>query len=90
MTEKTGTEDPSKDGVPIGVLSPEKALEALQEYVDVGMLEYVVPSEPLGERWVIGVPTSRILILRGVDEVHAFLAGVTALADFMRSRTPGS
>lgn len=55
-------------------MSDEKILEQLKGYVQVGALKYVLPTEPLGEAWVLGYEDG-ILKFNTKDEVMAFLAG---------------
>jgi hypothetical protein len=68
--------------------SAEDVLTELTKYKDLGVPSYVLPSVPLGEQWIVGVQ-GQIVRLNGEVEVAAFLVGMSAVAHFMASRTPG-
>lgn len=58
--------------------TPAEVQHALDGLVEVGVLEYVLPTVPLGERWVLGARGKILNLTRG--ETLAFISGVTALA----------
>jgi hypothetical protein len=55
-------------------MSDEAILEQLQSYVNAGALEYVLPTTPLGEAWVVGFQ-GQILKFNTKDEIMALLFG---------------
>ncbi len=59
--------------------SDEQILEELNKLVELGALEYVIPTRPLGESWVVGCE-GQILKFRNSDEAAAFLMGTNVLA----------
>ena len=60
-------------------ITDEQIYAELRQYELLGVLEYVLPTEPLGEEWVLGVE-GRIVKLVGKDQACGFLAGASALA----------
>ena len=60
-------------------ITDEQIYGELRKYQELGVLEYVLPTEPLGIEWVLGVE-GRIVKLAGKDQACGFLAGASALA----------
>lgn len=62
------------------------ALQQLEGLKARGVIDYLLPSEPLGEKWVIGYE-SKSIKLNNRSEVEAFLAGVLiAVTNFTLTR----
>jgi len=57
-------------------VSDELILKELEGLAQNNVIEYVLPTIPLGQEWVVGID-GRILKF-GKDEAIAFLAGTTA------------
>lgn len=55
-------------------MDPDTVLTQLQRYADVGFIEYVVPTIPAGEEWVVGLPDLGLVKLSHGDAV-AFVMG---------------
>lgn len=47
----------------------------LKSYQAIGIIDYVLPTEPLGESWVVGVD-GRILKFSTREAIVSFLAGI--------------
>lgn len=62
-------------------ISDERIYEDLKSYQDAGMIEYVLPSRPLGEQWIVGW-RGQILKFVTKGEVVGFLTGIQAAALF--------
>lgn len=60
-----------------GPLSDEDILNELNKLKDVGLISYVVPTDPLGESWVVGLDGQILKLTSG--EAIAFLAGAHAV-----------
>lgn len=57
-------------------VSDETIYRHLKEYQQAGMIEYVLPTEPLGEQWIIGYKGQ--ILKFGGDSIVAFLMGIQA------------
>jgi len=66
-------------------LTPEMAYGELRAYERLGMLEYVLPTEPLGEAWTLGFK-GQIIKLAGMDQCAAFLAGMSVAAHWAHAQ----
>lgn len=73
MSDNSVTEPPE--------VSDETIYQHLRDYQEAGMIEYVLPTEPLGEQWIIG-HAGHILKFTGTDEITAFLAGISVCASY--------
>jgi hypothetical protein len=73
---------------PFADITDLEILNLLEQYRDLGVLRYVLPTIPLGEEWVIGVgePGDGLVKLRGGDMAAAFLAGAGMVAAWASSR----
>jgi hypothetical protein len=69
---------------PEGITS-KQIYAALQQYQDLGVIQYVVPTHPLGEQWVLG-QEGKIVKLIGDDQAAAWLAGAAAVARHLAAR----
>lgn len=67
-------------------ITAEQIYDNLEQYQDIGMLEYVLPSEPLGEVWIVGY-NQQILKFVTKEGVVGFLAGISVCAAFLAKRT---
>jgi hypothetical protein len=66
-------------------ITDEEIYEHLREYQDVGLIEYVLPTEPLGEQWIVGAD-GQILKFLTKEGAVGFLAGIAACARFVARR----
>ena len=57
-------------------LTSEEIYERFRTYQQMGMLEYVLPTIPLGERWVLGVDGLGICKLMGDGDAIVFIVGM--------------
>lgn len=57
-------------------VSDETIYRHLKEYRQTGVIEYVLPTEPLGEQWIIGYKGQ--ILKFGGDGIVAFLMGIQA------------
>jgi len=60
---------------PGDVLTDQEVYDKLLEHQDAGIIKYVLPSIPLGEKWVLGIGDT-IRTITGKGEAVAFLAGI--------------
>ena len=63
-------------------VSNEKIYEDLKAYQDADLIEYVLPTEPLGEQWIIGCD-GQILKFTTKEGIVGFLAGISVCATFV-------
>jgi hypothetical protein len=75
---------PPGGGGPV-YLTSQKIYEELRQYQHLGVLEYVLPTDPLGEQWILGVK-GQIVKLTGDDQAAAFLAGCSAVAHWAHAQ----
>ena len=66
-------------------VSDERIYEDLKGYQDFGMIEYVLPTEPLGEQWIVGW-NGQILKFTSKEGVVGFLMGIQVCAKFVAKR----
>ncbi|HEX8390246.1 MAG TPA: hypothetical protein VF597_02410 [Candidatus Saccharimonadales bacterium] len=66
-------------------VSDEQILEELDKYVQHGVIDYVIPTDPIGEAWVIGYKLT-ILKFNSKYEVVSFLSGVTVTLNWAAAR----
>jgi hypothetical protein len=82
VTEQTATE-PAE-------VSDEQIYDYLKEYQEAGMIEYVLPTEPLGVQWIVG-HDGQILKFLSKEGIVGFLIGIKVCADYVaRSRKAAS
>ena len=67
MTNLDFTGDPPE-------VTDERIYEDLKAYADAGMIEYVLPTEPLGEQWIVGW-NQQILKFVTKEGIVGFLTG---------------
>lgn len=60
-------------------IDPEDLYKSFKDYQAQGAIQYVLPSDPIGEKWVLGMPDGGLLHLTGVGEAVAWLAGAHAV-----------
>jgi hypothetical protein len=70
-------------------VSDGRIYEDLKAYADAGMLEYVLPTEPLGEQWIVGW-RGQILKFTTKEGITGFLTGIQAGALFAAEVRNGS
>lgn len=75
MTDQTETTEPPE-------VTDERIYEDLKAYKDGGMIDYVLPSEPLGEVWFVGW-RGQILKFVTKDSIVGFLMGIQVAALFV-------
>jgi hypothetical protein len=75
---------PPGGGEPV-YLTSQKIYEELRQYQHLGVLEYVLPTDPLGEEWIL-VVQGQIVKLIGDDQAAAFLAGCAAVAHWAHAQ----
>lgn len=63
-------------------MTPERAYEELKAYQEAGMISYVLPTDPLGESWVLGLHEAPLAKFTGTDIV-TFLIGVNTAMSFL-------
>jgi hypothetical protein len=69
-------------------ISNETIYEHLQQYHEAGMIDYVLPTDPLGEQWIVGW-NGQILKFVTKEGIVGFLAGIRVCADFtVKLRSP--
>jgi hypothetical protein len=68
-------------------VTDERIYEDLKGYQDFGMIEYVLPTEPLGEQWIVGW-NGQILKFLTKEGIVGFLAGIQVCATFVSKREP--
>ena len=66
-------------------VTDERIYEDLKAYRDFGMIEYVLPTEPLGEQWIVGW-NGQVLKFVSKEGVVGFLAGIQVCATFVASK----
>ncbi len=69
-------------------VTDERIYADLKAYADAGMIEYVLPTEPLGDQWIVGW-NGQILKFTTKDSVVGFLSGIQACAVFVRKHRDG-
>jgi hypothetical protein len=68
----------------------EKIYEDLKAYDDAGLIEYVLPTEPLGEQWIVGWD-GQILKFVTKEGIVGFLTGIQVCAAFIaKQRQPST
>jgi hypothetical protein len=69
-------------------VTDERIYDDLKQYQEMGLIEYVLPTEPLGEQWIVGW-NGTILKFVTKEGIVGFLTGIQVCASFvgkMRSR----
>jgi len=64
-----------------GEFTNERILSDLDDYANGGMLDYVLPTTPLGEQWIVGYQ-GRILKFATKEGIAGFLIGIQVGALF--------
>jgi hypothetical protein len=69
-------------------ITNEEIYATLKQYEEAGVISFILPTEPLGEEWVLGVPDGLggLMKLKGKDQAVGWLAGAAALAYWARER----
>lgn len=60
--------------IPADELTDEQILQQFKDYESVGFIEYVLPTNPLGEEWILGID-GQICKLIGKGDATIFIAG---------------
>jgi len=66
-------------------VTDERIYEDLKAYQDGGLIEYVLPTEPLGEQWIVGW-NGQILKFVTKEGIVGFLTGIQVCAMFVAKR----
>lgn len=63
-------------------ISDEQIYETFKQYEVAGVLRFVLPTTPLGEEWILGVPDKLggLMKLKGKDQAVGWLAGAATVA----------
>lgn len=62
-------------------VTDEQIYEHLKQYQEAGMIDYVLPTEPLGEQWIVGW-NGQILKFLAKEGIVGFLTGIAVCAQF--------
>jgi hypothetical protein len=62
-------------------ISDEAIYDHLRQYADAGLIDYVLPTDPIGEQWIIGW-NGEILKFVTKEGIVGFLAGIRVYAGF--------
>ena len=62
-------------------ITDEQIYEQLKQYQELGVIGFVLPTEPLGEQWIVGHGTE-ILKFATKEGIIGFLMGMTVLSAF--------
>ncbi len=63
----------------------EQIYDDLKTYQQGGMIDYVLPTDPIGEEWVVGWQ-GQILKFGGKESIIGFLLGIQVCAMFVGHR----
>jgi hypothetical protein len=66
-------------------MSNERIYSELRTYSGAGMIDYVLPTEPLGEQWIIGW-RGQILKFLTAEGIVGFLAGIQTATVFIAEK----
>lgn len=66
-------------------LTPEDVYDRLKAYQEAGMFSYVLPTDPLGEQWILGIEDIPLAKFAGTD-IIPFLAGLDTAIKFIARR----
>ena len=61
----------------------EQINKELTKLAEIGVIEYVLPTIPLGDAWVIGLKSGGIMKLDSNESAFIYLAGVSAVTQFV-------
>lgn len=67
--------------MPDAEVTDERIYADLKAYADAGMLEYVLPTDPIGEQWIVGW-NGKILKFVTQEGIVGFLTGIQVAALF--------
>ena len=69
-------------------ITDEQIYETLKQYEAAGVISYILPTEPLGEEWILGVPDGLggLMKLKGKDQAAGWLAGAATVAHWAREQ----
>jgi hypothetical protein len=69
-------------------ITDEQIFETLKQYEAAGVISYILPTEPLGEEWILGVPDELggLMKLKGKDQAVGWLAGAATVAHWAREQ----
>lgn len=63
-------------------VSDERIYEDLKAYQEGGLIDYVLPTEPLGEQWIVGW-NGQILKFVSKEGIVGFLTGIQVCTAFV-------
>lgn len=69
-------------------ITDEQIYETLKQYEAAGVITFILPTEPLGEEWILGVPDGLggLMKLKGKDQAVGWLAGAATVAYWARAQ----
>jgi len=68
-------------------MTSEDIYDRLKMYADIGIIQYVLPTNPLGEQWILGIDDLGIAKLIGDGQAVSFIVGTeNAIKIFARQR----
>jgi hypothetical protein len=69
-------------------ISDEQIYETLKQYEAAGVITFILPTEPLGEEWILGVPDQLggLMKLKGKDQATGWLAGAAVVAHWANAQ----
>jgi len=69
-------------------ITDEQIYETLRQYEAAGVITFIVPTEPLGEEWILGVPNGLggLMKLKGKDQAVGWIAGAATVAHWANSQ----
>lgn len=70
-------------------VTDETIYQYLKDYQEAGMIEYVLPTEPLGKQWIVG-HDGQILKFLTKEGIVGFLAGIMVCATFVGKQRAAS
>lgn len=70
-------------------ITDEQIYATLKQYEDAGVIKFILPTEPLGEQWILGVDEALggLMKLKGRDQAAGWLAGAMAVAHWAREQS---
>jgi hypothetical protein len=67
----------------------EQMLEQFDDYVKHGVIDYILPTTPLGEEWIVGLTDNNgnpNIAKMNSEQAFGFLIGVSVMIRFMARR----
>lgn len=67
-------------------MTPQECYDRLKLYESNGMLSYVLPTEPLGEQWVLGIDGYPLAKFAGTDIIPFIVGAETVIRHMAKER----